>query len=630
MKRCTRKSRCDLLARPTILCLATLVPAVFARAAPPPWSFTDATASAGFNYQHGFADGTLNDIRRFVGGVACGDYNNDGFTDIYVVRGTIGPNLLFRNAGNGTFQEVGAAAGVNVTNSIGCGPAFADFSGDGWPDLIIGGVEGTTPRLFRNNGNGTFQDVSLASGVYYARDTYSCAFGDADRDGDLDLFMTHWGAPQYTGGHFWRNNGNGTFSAWDSGAGFTLFGDDINEYTYTASFADINSDRWPDVLIASDFNTSEIYVNDGDGTFTNATTSAIDDQFGMGSAAADYDNDGDLDWFVTSIWDTINEPEPGFVRDGNRLYRNDGAGSFVDVTNAAGVRHGYWGWAASFSDFNNDGWLDLYHVNGYKLAPHDFDPARMFVATGAGNFAERSAELGVADTRQGRGLAVFDFDRDGDLDIFIANNNGPPSFYRNDGGNSGAYATVRLRGDGLNTEAIGARVIVTAGGVTRLREIHAGSNYASQNPAEAHFGLGNATSISVLRIEWPSGAVDVFNDLPVNRFMTFEEGHITSVVEPAWGDPSGSIAALGAYPNPAPGAAAIRVSSAAPLPVTLRLFDGAGRWLRTIEDSRAITGPRELVWDGRDRFERRVAAGSYFYSVECREARALGRVTIVR
>ena len=296
------------------------------------WTFTDVTQAAGFNYQHGFAGGVIDDTRRFTGGVAAGDYDRDGDVDLYVVRGDVGPNLLFRNRGDGTFQEVGAAAGVNVTGALGNGPVFGDYDGDGWLDLLIGGIETTAPALFRNFGNGTFQNVTASCGVTYAGDTHSSSFGDFDGDSDLDIFMTHWGAPQFTGGHLWRNNGSGSFFEWDSQAGFSLFGDDLFEYTYTGTFADIDNDDDADVLVAADFHTSEVYSNDGDGTFTETTTAAISDQYGMGSAVADYDNDGDLDWFVTSIWDTINDPEPGFTRDGNRLYKNQGNGTFTDVT----------------------------------------------------------------------------------------------------------------------------------------------------------------------------------------------------------------------------------------------------------------------------------------------------------
>jgi hypothetical protein len=595
------------------------------------WTFTDVTQSAGFNYQHGFVNGVTNDTRRFTGGVAAGDYDRDGWIDLYVVRGDIGPNLLFRNRGNGTFQEVGAAAGVNITGALGNGPVFGDYDGDGWLDLLVGGVEVTEPVLLRNLGNGTFQNVTASSGLVYTGDTYSSSFGDFDGDADIDIFMTHWGAAQFTGGHLWRNTGSGSFVEWDSEAGFSLFGEDLFEYTYTGTFADIDNDDDSDMLVAADFNTSEVYSNDGDGTFTETTTAAISDQFGMGSAVADYDNDGDLDWFVTSIWDTINDPEPGFTRDGNRLYKNQGNGTFTDVTDVARVRRGGWGWAASFADFNNDGFLDIYHVNGWRWPPHDFDPSRMFISNGNGVFTERSQELGVDDRGQGRGIACFDYDRDGDIDIFVANNSAAPILYRNNGGNAGAYVAVKLIGSPPNTEALGARVIVRTGALRQIREIHGGSNYVSQDPTEAHFGVGSATYVDSLRIEWPNGTTNVFTNLPVNHLMTFEYGNITAV-EPGLtlSPPGGGLACAGSYPNPTTSAAAIRYTLQTPAALTLDIHDASGRLVRSIVQPGAAAGAHEIVWDGRDDARRLAVSGRYFYRLTTPYAAARGSLTVAR
>jgi hypothetical protein len=587
-------------------------------------SFTDATAAAGISYSHGYTAGLTSVQRGFAGGVAAGDYNNDGYVDLYVIRGDVGPNLLFKNMKNGTFQEVGASAGVNVTGARGSGPAFADWDGDGWLDLLIGGIETTTPTLFRNLGNGTFQNVTATSGVSYTDDTFSSTFGDYDRDGDIDIFMTHWGAPQIMYGHLWRNNGTGTFTSVDTLAGFVEFGPNLFENLFTANFADINNDDWPDLLLASDFGTSEIYRNDVDGTFTCVTTPVIYEDNGMGAAVADYDADGDLDWFVSSIYDTC-----GCFRTGNRLYRNSGTGTFTDVTDAAGVRVGYWGWGSTFVDLDNDGHLDLFHVNGWG-PPFEQDPARLFMSDGDATFTEMAGLAGVAHTGRGLGVSCFDLERDGDLDLFIANNSGAPVLYRNAGG-SNKYLTIKLKGNAPNTEGIGARVLVTIGATTQMREIKAGCNYVSQDPAEAHFGLGNATVVNQVRVEWPNGQVTTVNNVPVNHYWVISQSGITGLHEgPAPAARGGDILFAGAGPNPFAAAATFRFHLPAAAPAVVRIFDAAGRSVRTLHDAVGAAGAGALAWDGRDAAGAAVPAGTYLYRLESMGRSFQGKLTLIR
>jgi hypothetical protein len=232
----------------------------------------------------------------------------------------------------------------------------------------------------------------------------------------------------------------------------------------------------------------------------------------MGAAVGDFDNDGDLDWFVSSIWDPDGTAEDHWGVTGNSLYRGRGDVSFEDVTLAAGVQQGYWGWGATWADINNDGHLDLFHVNGFGrsaeyLPSRDFyaDPSRLFVAAGDGSFTEQSESLGIDDRGLGRGVVSFDFDRDGDLDLFIANGQGRPVLYRNDGGNGSGYLTIKLRGPAGNSQGIGARIEVSTGSMTQMREMRAGSNFESQDPAEAHFGLGDSEAADRVRVSWPDG-----------------------------------------------------------------------------------------------------------------------------
>ncbi|MFN8644647.1 MAG: CRTAC1 family protein, partial [Candidatus Binatia bacterium] len=446
------------------------------------------------------------------------------------MRGDIGPNLLFRNRGDGTFAEVGAAAGVALAGGRSAGPLFADLDGDHRLDLVVGGVEGTAPSVFRNAGDGTFIDVTAASGIALPtdRDTYSISAADYDRDGDLDLFLSHWLSSYFTipdtsSYQLWRNDGSGTFTDVTLAAGIVPLGPSDNFNSFTANFADIDGDRWPDLLVTGDFFTSRIYRNNRAGGFVLATDfTVISEGNAMGAAVGDYDGDGDLDWFVSSIWDPNGIAEGNWDVSGNRLYRNRGDGSFDDVTDAAGVREGYWGWASTFQDFDNDGDLDLFHVNGFgttsipETAEFVADPSVFFVNDGDGTFVERGAELGVADTDEGRGVVAFDYDADGDLDLFVHNSEAPGRLYRNDGGNAGHWLDVALRGRAPNTEGVGAWVRVTADGRTQLRELRAGSNYASQDPVVAHVGLGGAPSASV-EVLWPDGTRSVREDVPANQ-----------------------------------------------------------------------------------------------------------------
>jgi hypothetical protein len=492
--------------------------------------FSDVTLEAGLDYSHGYT-GPTPEHAVVAGGAAAGDFDGDGYVDLYVVRGTLGPNLLFRNQGDGTFQEVGESAGVAVAGSHGSGPLFADLDGDGRLDLFVGAVEGDPIHVFRNRGDGGFDDVTLASGIDPPGPTISAAAADVDRDGDLDLFLTHWNweLPAGPTGHLWQNDGGGVFHDVSVQAGITavlpvptpFVPDNPLDLSFTPNFVDVDDDGWPDLLLTSDFRTSQLLRNSGDGSFEDATPDVVSDENGMGAAIGDYDGDLDLDWFVTSIYDPDIPPDVNWGGSGNRLYRNEGQGVFSDVTDAAGVREGFWGWGTCFADFDNDADLDLFHVNGWPGdARFAQDPSRLFLSNGDGTFTERSAELGLVDTGDGRGVVCFDYDRDGDLDIFVANNRQPPTLFRNDLPRVHRSLTLRLLGPEGNPQGIGARIYLTSDGFVspgerglarrrhvQVRAIRAGSNYVSQDPAEAHFGLGRAARVSRIDVHWPDGAV---------------------------------------------------------------------------------------------------------------------------
>ena len=498
-----------------------------------PWQFTDVTQAAGINHVHGYLasdiDKTDPSYERILqgAGVAAADFDQDGWVDMYVTGGSHRPNLLYRNLGDGTFEDIAEAAGVAFDGRKDTGATAADIDGDGWPDLFLGGVNGTPPLLLLNNQDGSFRDVTTASGLADIRNAYSAAFADYDRDGDLDVYIAHWNTSSQQK-YLFSNDGSGVFTDVSTQAGIPdgLMAD------YTPHFSDINNDGWLDLLVAADFNTSQIYLNNKDGSFSIITdNNVVTDDNGMGAAVGDLDNDGDIDWFISSIFDPNGIPSdavPGASTGatGNRLYLNDGEGNFSDVTDNSGVRLGGWGWGSCFADLDNDGFLDIFHVNGYVTGAFNnnsqflTDGSRIFLNNGDGTFRNGEEELGFQDRGQGRGIACFDYDLDGDVDLFIANNQQAPSLYRNDGGNDNSFLHVRLGGEDSNSESVGARIYLTAGQMTQMREVYAGNNYISSNPADAYFGLGANESVDTLRIVWPSGEEKTLRNIEANQMQT--------------------------------------------------------------------------------------------------------------
>lgn len=508
--------------------------------------FVDATDTAGLEFLHGFESRTT--AARVAGGVAIGDYNDDGWLDIYLAQGDTGFSRLYENRSQGgsyAFVDVTERAGVTGDfRDKASGPAFADYDGDGDLDLFVGSVENTPLRLFNNLGDGTFSETTVSAGLgSIAREnSVGMAFGDYDQDADLDLFIAHWTftpdeLPEGSTLHLWRNNGDGTFS--DVSDESLITANIIEtpfDYTFAPTFADIDDDGDLDLLVAADAGTSQVLVNQGDlggglYTFSYATDrEVINDKNGMGSSVADFDNDGDLDWFVTAI--SLGDPpgdrptqedNAGFDLGGNRFYRNEGNGVFSDQTDAAGVRKGYWGWASCAADFNNDGHLDIFHVNGMdEPATNAYldDPSRLFINNADGSFTEYAEPLGLVDRRMGRGVTCFDGDKDGDLDILVTNSGDTVKLFRNDGGNQLNFLSVELAYEAPNSRAVGARVYVTAGDTTQLREVQNGNNFVSQNPAEQHFGLNEAILAESVRVVWPDGTETSRNNISSNQRLT--------------------------------------------------------------------------------------------------------------
>lgn len=503
----------------------------------------------------------------FTGGVAAGDVDGDCWADIYYPTGDTTADVLYRNTGDGRFEDVSQAWGI-VQTDFSNGAAMADLDGDGHLDVIttnilhpekpsilgqaVGAERSQAPTVYRNEGGKRF---SVWTGLDIAADftSWSFSFGDYDADGDLDALSTHWRGPGLGGAqpnHLWKNNGAGEGKAFTPEDRRANLLDMVGktDFTFTGVFSDFNLDGWPDILMASDFESSQVYKNLGETGFARVTeASEITDENGMGAAVADYDNDGDLDWFVSSIWDPNGFAEGTWGVTGNRLYRND-RGRFVDATEEAGVAEGHWGWGACFADFNNDAWPDLFHVNGFdlhaKMARHlgaprvfvslrrsmlEFEktPSRLFISNRNGSFEERSEAWGITDTKSGRGVVCLDYDRDGDVDILVSNHQDRLLLYRNNARSmpDTNFINISLRGLDKNTGAIGARVYVTANGVTQLQEMRAGGSFLASPPQELHFGLGSADIIERIEVVWPRPNYknNVLTDVAVNQFVTIEQ-----------------------------------------------------------------------------------------------------------
>ena len=489
--------------------------------------FTDVSEASGAAWVHDVVDdyedpGELPTPVQMGGGVAAGDVDNDGDTDLYLVTGSAYANVLLINDGRGGFTDRAVDAGVALSGEANTAPVFADLNADGLIDLIVGGVMGSGMKAFRNLGDLRFEEMTGYTAIPRESDLQSDSsfgLGDPDGDGDLDLYTGHWGASRYIN-HYWINAGDGQFVPADEQAGVVPIYEEL-DWSFAPTFTDFTGDGRQDLLITSDFQTSHTLVNVDGVSFTNTTTDVIDDKSGMGSATGDFDNDGDMDWFVTSIF--YGDATPG---QGNRLYVNDGTGTFTNETESAGVLEGDWGWSACAADFNNDGWLDLFHVNGmYFTSPFsDFteNTSKLFLNQGDGTFAEQAESLGISDSAQGRGLVCFDADLDGDIDIFTANVFGSSSLFRNELQENPGWLQVSLQGEDSNPSAVGAIIRVTVGEVTQTREVIVGSNYQSQNPLTQHFGLGGAERIDRLEIAWPHGGTTVLTDLERNQRLSIE------------------------------------------------------------------------------------------------------------
>jgi hypothetical protein len=529
-------------------------------------NFTDVAEKAGVTMQEIFGgiDSKKYIIETTGTGVAIFDYDNDGWPDIFLVNGTrlgttpAGPapsNHLYRNNHDGTFTDVTAKAGLTATG-WGQGVCIGDYDNDGWEDIYI--TYYGKNRLYHNQ-DGVFSEVAEKAGVAGSGKAWGtgCAFVDYDRDGRLDLVVANYvdfdlatapapgerptciwkGVPVMCGPRglpgakniLYHNKGDGTFE--DVTAKAHIDRTD-GHYAFSVSTLDFDEDGWPDIFIACDSTPSVLYRNNHDGTFTDVAVTAGAafnedgrEQAGMGSTIADYNGDGHLDIFKTNFSD-----------DTSTLYRNNGDGTFTDATSAAGLGlyTQYLGWGTMFFDFDNDGWPDLILVNGHvypevdsqHLGSNYREPRILYHNHGDGTFTDISASAGsgITSAASSRGLAVGDLWNDGRISAVISNMNAAPSLLVNQVRTPNHWIAIHLVGTKSNRDGIGARVSVKTAKRILVDEVRSGSSYISNSDMRLHFGLGASTKIEWMEIRWPTGLVEKFADLGVDAIHTVKEG----------------------------------------------------------------------------------------------------------
>jgi hypothetical protein len=524
----------------------------------------DVTKKTGIRFSHTAAPEKKYIVESMGGGVLLLDYDRDGWPDIYftnsptvemAMKGEKSPGALYHNNHDGTFTDVTTKAGV-ATPCFAMGGAVGDYNNDGWPDIYVTCFGGNV--LYRNNGDGTFTDVTAKAGVADGRWSTGASFGDYDGDGFVDLMVSNYvdfhldDMPRFgssptckyrgldvqcgprglkgAGDTLFHNNGDGTFTNVSKSAGV----DDPNGYYGLGTiWADFNNTGRPDIYIANDSGPNFLYRNDGKGKFTEvglesgtAVSEDGSEQASMGVAIGDYNHTGRPSLYVSNFSD-----------EDDALYRNDGGWDFRDVSYQAGVALPslpWVKWGDAFVDLDNDGWLDLIAVSGHVYPQVDTlpsgggyrQPKLLHLNQQDGTFCDASDLAGPAllEKRVSRGLAVGDLFNDGNVDVVVGDLDGGPMILKNHGVAGRHWITVELAGVKSNRLAIGARIKIIAGGVTQTEEIHSGGSYLSQNDLRLHFGLGSATKVESVEIRWPSGSTDTLKNLAVDNFYAVLEG----------------------------------------------------------------------------------------------------------
>jgi hypothetical protein len=581
--------------------------------------FDEVALAAGIDFENQYYPAFLDDSLKFKmikygpGGMTAADYDNDGFYDLFVPDGVA--SRLLRNRGDGTFEDVTARAGLSGLDGVSVA-VFADYDNDGHRDLFVSRTFSPN-QLFRNNGDGTFTDVTAAAGIGADCCTTVASWGDYDNDGHLDLYVGRYMDPRLAipttfyarngePNQLYRNNGDGTFTNVTEAAGVGEIG-----LCLGTVFGDYDNDGWLDLYVVNDFGRKTLYRNNRDGTFSDVTVKAgtLDYGAGMSAAMGDYNNDGLLDIYVANIrsesrwfaeaptvwrymlnswrqgawrsdmplyFEIFRQSGFGFVgvfqqmAKGNSLFKNNGDGTFEDVTWGASANPVGWFWGSSFADFDNDGLLDVYSTNGWVyndrgteieleflngvVGSQDvyktglfFDPAffgrrswhgwernRHLRNNGDGTFLEIGRAADTDLLLNSRGIALADFWNRGVMDIAVAASTDRHALLKNMVGQARHWLGVELVGTESNRDAVGARLYAKVGAGQQMRELTAGDGYGSQNSLRQYFGLGDAATVDELIVRWPkSGKTQTFRDVAANRIIRITEGR-DEIVEPPY------------------------------------------------------------------------------------------------
>ena len=530
----------------------------------------DITASTGIAFTHASDPVKRYIMESMSGGVILIDYDRDGWPDIYftnqptveqALKGQQAWGALYHNNHDGTFTDVTAKAGL-TTACLGNGGAVGDYNNDGWPDLYLTCLGGNI--LYRNNGDGTFTNVTAKAGVGDGRYSMGAAFGDYDRDGFADLMVVNYvdfhlddmpkfGSASFckyrgldvqcgprglrgAGDSLFHNNGDGTFTDVSKAAGVS---DPDGYYGLGVVWADFNNTGWPDIYVTNDSTPKYLYKNLHNGKFDEiglqsgtAVSEDGSEQASMGIALGDYNHTGRPSIYVTN-----------FTDENSLLYKNEGNWNFDEVSYPAGVALPslpWVKWGTAFVDLDNDGWLDLIAVTGHVYPQVDQlpsgggyrQPKILEMNQKDGTFCDASDEAGPAlmEKQVSRGVAIGDLFNDGNMDVVIENLDGKPMILRNRGIPGRHWVSFELQGTKSNRLALNARVRIEAGGMTQTDEVHSGGSYISQNDLRIHFGLGSATKIDKVEIHWPSGLVENLTNLDADHFYSILEGK--GVVDP--------------------------------------------------------------------------------------------------
>ena len=571
-------------------------------------------------------------------GVAIADYDLDGDLDAYFVNyeqydplTQANRSFLMRNNGNQTFSNVIDDANIvdPITRDLFSsgmahkyGASWGDFDNDGDPDLFLAsspGISSGSNRLYRNEGDGTFTDITFPAGVAGVTVDHhnSALWWDYDVDGDLDLYVSAWVGKNL----MYENNGNETFTDVSDASGLATY-----DRTWTSATIDANNDGLVDIYLVNDFGVNSLMINQGDKTFSNHTSAAGlgDPGNGMGVTVADYDNNGFFDIYLTNIADFNLNP----------LYTNQGDGTFLENASAMGIADADWAWGTEFFDCDHDGDLDLYVVNGFEdnntVSADNNHFFENISETGTLGFIDISEATTTNSPDEARGLAVFDYDADGDLDLLVSNIRAAPHLYANES-MSGNWLQVSLEGSVSNRNAFGTVLKLTANGNVYHR-YYTGMQHLAQNIMPVHFGVAEATIIDELVITWPTGDSETFTDIAANQVVHILEGTgiVSDIGETTAPIFPGEFTLHGNFPNPFNGRTFIEIETAAGGAVEVVIYNVLGQEVNRLSESISGAGIHRIAWDGTDISGQSGHSGLYFYAVRMGDQQRHGQLLYIK